>query len=322
MSAHIFWCALFFYFCRMSDSKTIAPVVLKVLLGLMFVVSAILKLISIDQFEIYVYSYHFFSLNFSFLVARAAIILEFVLGIWLISNYLHKLMWWGSVAMLGAYTLLLIYALFLGRTDNCHCFGELLPFNPKQSLVKNVVLMALFLLVYRMKGKQTPFRWFGLIVVALTATIAVFVVSPPDNYTDAYNPENQMNTELFHEALMEPPLDSLGLTEGKQVVCFFSTGCEYCQMAVHKLSLMQQFYGFPAENITCIFLGSEEGMARFFEQSESERYRSLMYKDVVKLLKISNGNLPLLVFLENGEVAHEYGFRNMREAEIKAFFED
>ena len=306
----------------MTDSKTIARVVLKVLLGVMFVVSAILKLISIDQFEIYVYSYHFFSLNFSFLVARAAIILELVLGIGLISNCLHKLMWWGSVAMLGAYTLLLIYALYLGRTDNCHCFGELLPFNPKQSLLKNVVLMALFLLVYRVKGKQTPFRWLGLIVVAMTATIAVFVVSPPDNFTDAYHPENQMSMELFHEALSEPPLDSLGLTEGKQVVCFFSTGCEYCQMAAHKLSLMQQFYGFPSENITCLFLGSEEGMARFFEQSESERYRSLLYKDVVKLLKISGGNLPLLVFLENGNVVREYGFRNMREAEIKAFFED
>ena len=64
---------------------------LKVLLGLVFIVSAVLKLFDMDKFEIYIYSYHFFSLNFSFLVARAAIIVELVLGIGLIFNCLHKL---------------------------------------------------------------------------------------------------------------------------------------------------------------------------------------------------------------------------------------
>ena len=45
------------------------------MLGLVFIVSAVLKVYDMDQFEIYVYSYHFFSLNLSFLLARAAIIL-------------------------------------------------------------------------------------------------------------------------------------------------------------------------------------------------------------------------------------------------------
>ena len=75
----------------MNKLKEIAPIALKVLLGLVFIVSAVLKVIDMDQFEIYIYSYHFFSLNFSFLVARAAIIVELVLGIGLVSNTLHKL---------------------------------------------------------------------------------------------------------------------------------------------------------------------------------------------------------------------------------------
>ena len=107
---------------------------LKVFLGLLFIVSAVLKIADMDRFEIYVYSYHFFSLNFSFLVARAAIIVELALGIGLISNCFHKLMWWGSVLMLVGYTGLLVYALVLGRTDNCHCFGDYLQFNPWQSI--------------------------------------------------------------------------------------------------------------------------------------------------------------------------------------------
>ena len=224
------------------------------------------------------------------------------------------------MAMLAGYTLLLIYALILGRTDSCHCFGELLPFDPKQSLVKNVVLMALFLLVYRVKDKKTNFRWLMLCIAIMASSIGVFVASPPDNYTDNYLPDQSLQPELFDAMLQEPPFDSLNLTQGKQVIGFFSTGCEYCQMAAHKLSLMQQFYGFPAENITYVFMGSEEGIAKFYEKSESAHYRDVLCSDMVQLLKVVNGNFPTIVLVEDGAVVHEYGFRNMREVEIGVFF--
>ena len=301
--------------------NSIGKTTLKVLLGLVFIVSAVLKIVDMDRFEIYVYSYHFFSLNFSFLAARAAIIVELVLGIGLVSNTLHKLYWWGSMAMLMGYTLLLIYALHLGRTDSCHCFGDFLQLDPKQSLIKNGVLLLLFMLVYRMESKKTPFRWLILCLAVMASTIGVFVASPPDNLTSYSNPEHNLQKELFDEMLDETPMDTLNLREGKQVVAFFSTGCEYCQMAAQKLSLMQRFHGFPADNITFVFMGSEDDIARFYEESASAHYRSVLYPDAVRLLKVINGNFPVIVLLDNGEVVHEYGFRNINEAEVKAFFE-
>ena len=304
----------------MNKLKEIAPIALKVLLGLVFIVSAVLKVLDMDRFEIYIYSYHFFSLNFSFLVARAAIIIELVLGVGLVSNTLHRFYWWGSMVMLLGYTLLLIYALHLGRTDSCHCFGDFLQFNPKQSLAKNGVLMLLFLLVYKVKEWKTPFRWLIFGLALLASTITVFTVSPPDNYTAAYQSEKNLKEDLFDDLLNEPPLDSLHLQEGKQVIGIFSTGCEICQMAAQKLSLMQQFYGFPAENITYVFMGSEEGIAKFYEKSQSDRYRDVLYEDAVKLLVVNDGQFPTIVFMEDGKVVHEYGFRDMKEAEIKAFF--
>ena len=272
-----------------------------------------------DKFEIYIYSYHFFSLNVSFMVARLAIILEMVLGIGLISHCLHKLMWWGSIAMLAGYSLLLIYAMYLGRTDSCHCFGDFLQLDPKQSLVKNGVLMLLFLPIYRMESWKTPFRWLILCLIVMASTIAVFVISPPDNLTSNADPEQNLQLELFNEMLDDAPLDALNLREGKQVICFFSTSCDYCQMAARKLSLMQQFYGFPKESITYLFMGNEEDIAKFYEESGSAQYRDLLYPDVARLLKAINGNFPVVVLLEDGEVVHEYGFRNMNEAEIQAF---
>ena len=304
----------------MQSTKNIVPIVLKVMLGLVFIASAILKIFDMDKFEIYIYSYHFFSLNFSFLVARAAIIVELVLGIGLISNTLHKLYWWGSMAMLLGYTLLLIYALVQGRTDSCHCFGDFLQLDPKQSLIKNGVLMVLLLLVYKVEGRKTPYRWLIFCVALLVSATTVFIVSPPDNYTPAYDSDQNVQEELFHDLLETSPLDSLNLEEGRRVVCFFSTGCEFCQMAAQKLSLMQQFYGFPAENITYVFMGSEEGMAKFYEKSHSAEYRNVLCDNVVDVLKAINGQFPTIVLLEDGAIVYEYGFRDMKEAEIKAFF--
>lgn len=296
--------------------------ILKFLLGVLFIVSAILKIVDMDQFEIYVFSYHFFSLNFSFLVARAAIILELVLGIGLLSNCLHKLMWWSSVLMLLGYTGLLVYALAIGRNDNCHCFGDFLQFNPWQSIIKNAVLLALFALVYKTKGHRFKSDWMALVAVTLGCGAIVFLVSPPDNYTISYDPSHDLNHELFKDALCQPPLNSFNLTEGKRVVGIFSSGCEYCMMAAQKLSLMQQFYGFPEKNVMYVFMGTEEGVENFYQETESTHYQYIIFEDVVNLMKINNGVFPIVVLLDNGEIVGEYGFRNMKENEIKAFFQN
>lgn len=293
---------------------------IKILLGLLFIASAVLKVLDMDRFELYIYSYHFFSLNFSFLVARAAIILESVLGICLVTNIFHKQVWWASMAMLGAYTLLLIYALYAGRTDSCHCFGDYLQLDPKQSFLKNVALMLLFLPVYRVEEWRTPLRWPIFTLALIGSTVAVFAVSPPDNFTRAYRSDNNLNEAMFGELIDGPQLDSLPLREGKQVVCFFSTGCEYCQMAAQKLALMQQFHGFPSENITCVFMGIEENIPTFFAEAQTPEYRSVLYSDVVKLVKAINGQFPTIVLMGNGTVVKTYGFRDMKEAEIEAFF--
>ncbi len=305
----------------MEKVKRIAPYALQVILGLVFIFSAIMKVIGMDRFEIYIYSYHFFSLNFSFLVARAAIIAELVLGIGLVSNCFHKLMWWGSVAMLVGYTLLLVYAFFIGRTDSCHCFGDILQFNPWQSIIKNVVLLGLFALIYKVKGKRFRKDWCVLAGVVLASSLAVFIVSPPDNFTSAYKPQQNLNAELFEAVMQEPPLDEFHLDEGKKIVGFFSTACDYCQMSAHKLSLMQQFEGFPEEDICYVFMGSEEGKRQFYEASQSTPYRDVIYEDVINLLKITNGVFPVVVLMEDGEIVHEYEFRSMQEKEIRAFME-
>lgn len=293
---------------------------IKILLGLVFIASAVLKLCELDLFELYIYSYHFLSLNLSFLVARVVIIAELVFGIGLVSNTLHKFYCWGSMAMLLGYTLLLMYAIFSGRTDSCHCFGDYLQLNPKQSLLKNIALMLLLLPVYQVRGWGSSFGWRFFSLALIVSGVIVITVSPPDNFTSAYNSEANMNEENFQSLISDPPLDTFNLNEGKQVVCFFSTGCENCQMAAQKLSLMQQYYGFPVECITCVFMGVEENISEFYAKAHAPEYRFVLYPDVVRMVKAIRGQFPTVVLVGNGSVVETYAFRDMKEAEIKAFF--
>lgn len=294
--------------------------VLKVLLGLVFVVSAVLKIFDMDPFEIYVYSYGFFSLNFSFLVARAAVILELILGVCLIFNLFHKLIWWGSVLMLLGYTGLMLYALWQGRTDHCHCFGDLFQLDPMCSLIKNLVLLLLFVLIYSVKGRSFRRQGAVLVGVVLASTVAVFAVSPPDFMLPTDTSGQGLRQDLLATALHEGPLAARGLDEGKKVVGFFSTGCELCQMAARKLSLMQSFHRFPEQDVCFVFMGTEEGVARFFEESESTKVPYVLYDDAVQLLRIIDGKFPTVVLLEDGVVVQVFGLRDMDEAAIKNFF--
>lgn len=247
----------------MNRLKQITLVVLKILLGLALVVFAVLTIFGMDCFELYVYSYHVFSLTTSFLVARIVVIIELVIGVLLIGSLL-----------------------FSNRIKKWSKFNRRIA--------------------------------IGCLVVI--PSITVFAITPPDNFTSAYNSEQNLQVVLFDNLLNGPPLDSLNLLDGYQVLGFFSTGCETCQLAAQKLSLMQRFYSFPPENITCVFMGNKEDVQRFFAEAQSPNYRSVLYDDVVKMVKAIGGQFPTVVFMKDGTVVYSCGYRDMKESEIKAFF--
>lgn len=294
--------------------------VLKVLLGLLFVVSAVLKIVDMDPFEIYVYSYGFFSLNVSLVVARLAIVLELVLGIALILNWFHKLIWWGSLLMLLGYTGLMVYALLQGRTDHCHCFGDILRFDPLQSLIKNLVLLLWLALLYPLKGRGFRGQWLALLGLSLACVCAVFVVSPPDFLLHSESEGRQVDPERLETMLRQPPLAAQRLDEGKKVVGVFSAGCALCRMTARKLSLMQAFHGFPEQDVCFVFMGKEADVEAFYEAAESAKFHFVVMDNPLPLLKLVDGKFPTVLLLEEGRVVQLFGFRDLDETAIKKFF--
>ena len=141
--------------------------ILKALVGGLFVFSALCKFVAIEQFEIYVYSLRLLSFNLTAIAARLVIVGEMVLGIALLANRYHRATTGLTMLMLLAFTCMLAVLALRGRTDSCHCFGELLPFNPMQSMLKNAVLLLLLLFVRQFASEEWQPRWWLLAVEPL-----------------------------------------------------------------------------------------------------------------------------------------------------------
>ncbi len=146
---------------------TVTASVLKILVGLTFIVSSVSKLISIEAFEMYVYSYGLLPLALCGYVVRLVLVLELILGAALISHRHHRFTVLMTLLFLIAFVVFLAYAHLSGRTDSCHCFGELLPFDPVQSILKNAVLIAVTLFVYKFSPTEWAPRWWLALLIYL-----------------------------------------------------------------------------------------------------------------------------------------------------------
>lgn len=156
----------------------ISASVLKIIVGVVFLISAVAKYITIDAFEMYVYSFGLFPLTLSYYLARLVLAFELILGASLISHRHHRFTVLVSLLFLVCFVVFLTYAHLVGRTDNCHCFGDLIPFTPVQSILKNAVLIFILLFVFKFASHQWYPRWWLVALIYLsTATLMYFYMT-------------------------------------------------------------------------------------------------------------------------------------------------
>lgn len=355
----------------MNRTLPILGTAVKQLLGALFVFSALSKFVALDQFNVYVFSFGFLSLNLSILAGWFLVSAEMLLGVALLSNRYHRLVSWCNIAMLLLFSAFLLYAQLLGRTDSCHCMGEMLPFNPLQSLLKNVVLLILSLVALRHAIPHwRPSWWLSLLisllpvllfvagallgwthmtvidfqysmVFAAAVVASVVLLSFPfakhiwlqllvallpfvmvmvlDTYASLFMHKGttRFNGPLFESVLRnDEQLSGHALNQGHQLVAIVSPTCPYCRMATQKLSLVISRHQLPIDRVTVLFPGdSVVKHIDFFEATNSPLYSQLAL-DVDTFVRVTYGQLPVLVFLLDGKVQSTYDHANLSEKAI------
>ena len=100
------------------------------------------------------------------------VVLEVVLGIFLLIGYKTKLTVYSLLAMIVFFTFLTFYAAYFEVVKDCGCFGDFMKLTPWQSFTKDVVLLVLILvLVAGMKHIKPLFGSFVNTILALLGFI-------------------------------------------------------------------------------------------------------------------------------------------------------
>lgn len=349
-----------------STKNTIAWV-LRIVVALLFIVSAVAKLskseildspyFAISTFEVK----QLYTLGFSQTIApyfsRILIGIELALGVLLLQkHYLRRFVIPVTILMLVVFIVHLTYLISTsGNAGNCGCFGELIPMTPAESIVKNIIAVALLVWAFVLLPKETEKHNFWVLTTGLFASIltlfmlapmrpmeeSTFSVTPPDENTtslgiDSTATDLQPSTEI--ETPIKPDSTKLNtkpventepkkvksgyatfhpkIDEGKQLLGFFVPGCDHCQLAAKELTEMRSTNkNFPPLSI--IFMNEEpEKIPEFFSIAGAKYPYKIIEIIPFYDLMGNDKNTPGVKFLWNGNDV-KYWYNSEGEHQFK-----
>lgn len=288
-------------------------------LGIVFIVSAIFKLVSVGEFELYVFTFGFMSFDVATVAARCLIIGEALLGFCFIVDYRHHLICWICSIVLGLFSVFLIWRLLLGDVANCHCFGEILDMNPKESLLKNMILGGMLAVAWRPFRPEEGKNGLLVLLVMFGLAVGVFIYSPPDVAVRYRYKVAGIEKEWFDKTI----LDEYNLREGRKVMCFYGASCTYCGRCAKKIDGVVSRHALNGADLVFIFMETEPDMTKsiadFFREYTEGRIYAYKTMPIVDFMNITKGVMPVVVFVEDGKTVGEYTYITLKEKDLKNF---
>lgn len=348
-----------------STKNTIAWI-LRIVVALLFIVSAVAKLskselldspyFAISTFEVK----QLYTLGFSQTIApyfsRILIGIELALGILLLQkHYLKRFVIPVTIVMLAVFIIHLAYLISTsGNAGNCGCFGELIPMTPAESIVKNIIAIALLVWTFILLPKENEKHNFWILTTGLFASIlAMFMLAPMRPMEEnSFSVSTTVNDSLNESVVDSIDIDTIEspfitkndtaktekikiventepkkiksgyanfhpkIDDGKQLLGFFVPGCDHCQLAAKELTEMRsKNKNFPPLSI--IFMNEEpEKIPEFFSIAGAK----YPYK-IIKIIPFydlmgSDKNTPGVKFLWNGNDV-KYWYNSEGEHQFK-----
>ena len=304
---------------------TIIKKIIQLGIGSVFIIAAFLKLLSIDEFEIYLYSFNVINFFVTTILSRLIIAGELILGLFLVFDLYHKLTWRLTLCVECVFTIFLIFTAIFRNDANCHCFGDLIELNPIESIVKNIVviLLLLFIKTQRHRDAETQRRVLPLLIVAC-ALLVVFVITPMDSvYNKIFSTEKNISTIDLYDSFddmfkieftdEEMTIDSTTTfipIKEKQLLAIVSSGCKYCKIGIKKLSLIARNKNIDVDKINIVIWGNREGIVDFREVTDTYSY-PYWYIMPHQAIDITYGRFPMFIYMEDTEIVDISDFRNI-----------
>ncbi|OIQ29563.1 MAG: DoxX family protein [Bacteroidetes bacterium MedPE-SWsnd-G2] len=147
----------------------------RIFVGVLFIISGFIKLNDPIGFSFKLEEYFGptvldlpFFMPYALLISVSVVILEVILGVFLLIGYKPKFTVYSLMAMIGFFTFLTFYSAFYNKVTDCGCFGDALKLTPWESFSKDVVLSVfIMVLFFGLKYIKPIFNKLGLTAVSL-----------------------------------------------------------------------------------------------------------------------------------------------------------
>jgi thiol-disulfide isomerase/thioredoxin len=222
--------------------------------------------------------------------------------------------------MLILFSLHLAYSIFLGDSENCGCFGELIPMSPLQALIKNIITLGVLGYLYKNTPEDTKNDCSKLSIQFLSILLLMF----------AFIPVQTVGKNKRVSGFSEYVVSDLNMNEGKKILCFFDAGCEHCMDAAKSLNELSDSIAYFPE-IHIIFSDSEaDRIPDFFDHAGREySYQVLPFyneddeiNSYLEILGYEYEN-PAVIYFDNGNQIRFYdgtGVNAFNADEFKKLF--
>jgi thiol-disulfide isomerase/thioredoxin len=293
--------------------------ILRIVLGLVFVLSGLAKLFPIEPFEIIFVDLGVSNWLYAPFVARFIIAFEIFLGLSIVfNNWIKNIVYYVALYSLGLFTAYLIYLLIAkGNNVDCGCFGSFLALTPVESIVKNVVLIIMLLLIKRRYHTYGIVKWLPILFLAIAFT-STFLL----NRVGLQNAQGiELNKAVDYSEL--PPLylkgEKIDFTKGDKIVAFLSVTCPHCESAAHKLTYLQSQY--KIDNLYIVIGSKEEkNIQPFIDRTKIDF--PLIWINNNSFFKYSGGRLPAFVYLEEGTLKKKWTGEFFKVEELEELLVD
>lgn len=323
-------------------AKEVIFSIIRILVGLFFIATAVLKILSIKEFELYIYSYGLFNYTLCTLAARCLIAFELCAGLCLVLKWCYKFAWWLVQISLVAFTIFLIFAQIRGDA-NCHCLGDFVELNPLQSMVKNIAIMLILIFVRNLESWK--FKYGAVIkpIVIIVVALVPFIVTPPELlYSKLYSTSRDINTVTLENSMNDSsfvycypkiyPDYNFDTTtyvaetkdfvlEGKNVVVLAHAGCKYCKQGIKRMAMFFKENKLDRDRCKILIFGGPENVYDFISETNGFGFE---YREIspITSIEICDGKFPTFMLMQNDSLLKSFDLWGLEENTIVDFLED
>lgn len=325
----------------MAKSNKILAI--KIFIGCLFIFSGVVKLFPIIAFEVQLISHGIMNWHAVTILARVTIAFEIFLGLcFLQNNYIKRIFIPAAIALLSIFTLDLVRAvIYLGFSGDCGCFGQVISMTPLEAIIKNIILIAGLIYLYRLIEVDKRGKWLLPALFIIITFVPVFLLFPAKHYEiqtpgtrtakapvqtnrDFQFPIKKVDTATVQAIKANPKLAvsvfrnfSGGITvdfrKGTEIVAVLNTECGDCIETAKGIGQLNKEMKLPP--VYFLLLSDEKQVPEFINKTKTNYpYRLLDEEEFFTLIK---GSPPRVWLLQNGKILGDWNFRNFSVDNLK-----